>query len=276
METFELESWADFAKAVADVRAKFGTHLHPHAGGRSHSTIVFRGQSDSEWKLKTTLERASDERYSIPGYVGRADSVVNQIESTTGRVWSLPSYPEMLNEILRTQDSMRACLPLSCYGYLVYLRHHGFPSPLLDWTNSPYIAAYFAFEQAAHADRAAVFAFIEMPDGTKALEEGEPFISRMGPFITTHTRHFAQKASYTIATKWDENEKSHYFCSHHDVAPSTTIVQDVLVKITIPRRDRIQALRELEDYNINRYTLFQTEDALVYALGLRAFDMAET
>src|SRR5579871_975887 len=31
------------------------------------------------------------------------------------------------------------------YDYMAYLRHHGFPSPLLDWTRSPYVAAFFAF-----------------------------------------------------------------------------------------------------------------------------------
>ena len=263
MELLELKSWADFPRAVADIRDNYGTHLHPYGGSRSHNTILFRGQSASDWNLQTTLERASNERFSIASYLAWRDSVVNEIESTIGREWHLPPLPAVLDEIATVQDSMRVHLPY--YEYLVYLRHHGFPSPLLDWTNSPYIAAYFAFEQANPADRAAVFAFIETPDGGKALAEGEPMISRMGPFITTHTRHFAQKASYTIATKWDENEKSHCFCSHHDVAFSTVCVQDVLIKITIPRCDRICALRELEDYNINRYTLFQTEDALVYA-----------
>lgn len=35
----------------------------------------------------------------------------------------------------------------SSYGFMTRLRHHGFPSPLLDWPQSPYIAAFFAFNK---------------------------------------------------------------------------------------------------------------------------------
>ena len=34
-----------------------------------------------------------------------------------------------------------------------------------------------------------------------------------------------------------------------------------------------RAVNGYDDYNINHYTLFQTEDSLVRSLGLRAFDI---
>jgi hypothetical protein len=36
-------------------------------------------------------------------------------------------------------------------------------------------------------------------------------IRSMGPHVTTDIRHFAQKAWYTIATRWDDKKKVHYF-----------------------------------------------------------------
>jgi hypothetical protein len=65
------------------------------------------------------------------------------LEHYTDERWNLRSFPEYAREIAELQDVMRVELP--CYPYLAYLRHHGFPSPLLDWTESASVAAYFAY-----------------------------------------------------------------------------------------------------------------------------------
>ncbi len=237
--------------------------------------MLYRGQTDCDWPLRTTLERTTDFSYTVEQYLERASSCVNEIESVTCRKWGLSPYPQIIEEIRSAQDFMRVHLPH--YEYLVYLRQHGFPSPLLDWTTSPYIAAYFALEERNCGERCAVFVFIETPQGIKSGRGGDALIRTMGPYVTTHIRHFAQKAWYTTATRWDRKAKTHTFCSHHELPPVSSIVtQDVLVKVTIPRRDRVNALRQLEDYNINHYTLFQSEDSLIRAMGLRAFDLRRT
>jgi hypothetical protein len=47
----------------------------------------------------------------------------------------------------------------------------------------------------------------------------------------------------------------------------------VLHKITIPAGDRLEALTELSDYNIDEFTLFGTEDALVRSLAREYFEV---
>jgi hypothetical protein len=49
---------------------------------------------------------------------------------------------------------------------------------------------------------------------------------------------------------------------------------NVLIKLELPAAARGGALRSLNDYNINYFTLFQTEDALVKMLEVKAFDLA--
>ena len=160
------------------------------------------------------------------------------------------------------------------YPYLVYLRHHGFPSPLLDWSTSPYVAAYFAYYEKTDFKRVAVYAYVETTGRGKGMVGGTPRLTALGPYVTTDQRHFAQKSWYTVATRYDDS-KGHLFCSHDAVFEKGTTGQDILWKITMPGKSRLEALRELGDYNIDHFTLFQTEDALVKALAIREFELKQ-
>ena len=177
----------------------------------------------------------------------------------------------MEQQIRKNSDALSVILPI--YDFLVYLRHHGFPSPLLDWTESPYIAAYFAYLGAEKANPA-VYCYIETPNLFKSWDGSKPIISLQGPFVTAHKRHFTQRAWYTIATHWDNKSKDHYFCHHEKVFDAQEDpYQDLLIRIELPVRDRKVALQKLFEYNINHFTLFQSEDSLIKALETRRFDL---
>src|SRR5262249_15416048 len=153
------------------------------------------------------------------------------------------------------------------YDLWVYLRHLGFPSPLLDWSESPYVAQFFAFETQRKVDRVAVYVFIERVGTTKGGIVGEARIDLQGPYTRSHRRHYQQQAWYTIATEF-YNKKAHCFLPHNKVFENEEEPnQDILYKITLPMKDRLDALKKLYEYNITSFSLFGSEDALVNMLA---------
>jgi hypothetical protein len=275
MKTIRLRNWRSFYRTVAALRGKFGTHEVPLGDGRiflQPNRILFRGHASWQWMLQTTLERRTAREFDHLAYMALAARHSREIESFTGATWGVPTYPEL--EMAIRSRSHESFLELPAYDYLVYLRHHGFPSPLLDWTESPFIAAYFAYADARDANPA-VYCYIDSVDGVSGGWQSEPQIYLMGPNVRTHPRHFTQKAWYTVATQWDAQRKCHVFCDHEKVFARNDQTQDLLVKIVLPLKERRIALQALNDFNINHYTLFQTEDSLVSAVASRQFDLDE-
>lgn len=276
----KLDSWKQFPDKVKEIRAKYGeTVFGEDLNGKKLSMpnlILFRGHSDCNWQLQTTYDRAQPGLKSIVRYYGNVARIASKLQSLTSRNWNLPESESFLDYITTNHSKNNlACLPSECLSFFIYLRHHGFPSPLLDWTKSPYIAAFFAFGEKSSSERVAVYAYIEHPKGGKAFWKHDPRIVVLPQNVTTDTRHFSQKAVYTMAMAEGKENEYRMFGDHESIADQGKGRFDVLEKITIPATERQTALRELDDVNINPYTLYHSEDSLIRALAIESFVLHE-
>jgi hypothetical protein len=117
VDTIACASWADFK-----------AHLLRYAAlSRAvRDAYIFRGHSDSEWKLESTLDRE-----------------FRNVDPSTRATKLQRLLVEFANELygIDIRDVIEDSERLELIG-----RHHGLPTTVLDWTKSPYVAAYFAFE----------------------------------------------------------------------------------------------------------------------------------
>ena len=155
------------------------------------------------------------------------------------------------------------------YQFMTYLRHNGFPSPLLDWTRSPYIAAFFAFNEAKEQD-VAIFMYIEYAGQAKSWICGDARICSMGPNVTTHKRHHLQQCEYTFCVKEDDQSQK-YYTNHEEAFAFEYEDQDLLEKYVIPVSQKSEFLYKLNQMNINAYSLFETEEGLMNKLSNEQF-----
>ena len=210
------------------------------------------------------------------GYYGVITAVQPHIQSFIKTTWDeIEPYEEI--EKMATHATKLAFYlwedRLRASGYMAYLRHHGFPSPMMDWTRSPYIAAFFAFSvpRDPTPERIAIFAYCECPDGGKNFSGDEPCIFRLGPNVRTHRRHHLQQGEYTICLQWEHQRWG--FVPHERVFghTSSTQDQDLLWKLTLPWTERIKVMESLDDHNVNAVSLIESDAALLETLAFRQF-----
>lgn len=241
----------------------------------SNRTILFRGQSNSEWEISSTLERANIEEISFKDYYTTIDYFKPELNALGEKFERKVKFPGGYDFDFTDYN------PISFnqfpeLEYLAYLRQHGFPTPLIDVTQSEYIALFFACEN--YKENANAKVFVLQSDLWSSGGTNQPEIHLIGHYLNVDKRHIAQQSEYLIPAffrtgtdcewmftsfsnaKKDSLEFGDIWRSEHPDYPQK------IYEIEIDASAKKDILLELERMNINHYTLYLNEDALIQKL----------
>lgn len=273
-QEIELNTFEEFESFLTRI---FEDHkkLCKRVSVKRNYPLLFRGHMNSKWSLSTTLERAGFLDLSFREYVLKVEETRSQIETIINKRWDYQFKELDLHNAKDAVDLLPTPKLIHLYELFVYLRHHAFPSPLLDWSTSPYVAAYFAFDfmgkEAPDSNKVAIYCYAETIDGTKSGEEGRGMIWGIGPNLVAHKRHFLQQCRYTICLK--KNGNQFVFGNHGMGVHPYGQNQDIIIKMVLPYSIKNEVLTKLKLMNIGPYQLFDGEDNFIRGLAYEKFQL---
>lgn len=227
MRTYELQDWNEWHR---DVVAPW-TQLQ-----RSRRRqLVFRGQSDADWELQSTLDR------------------VQRFESDSERADCLDDL------LLAFRRHARGLAAFEGFQTEFIARHHGLPTTVLDWTEAPHIAAFFAFADSKDppSGKVAIYAM----DRLALRDEGAEIIDILDEDLPTSDRVTEQKAVF-VRVKSAER-------SLVDALGSS------LVKFTLPWSERTRALIDLDAAKVNHRDLFRDLDGAARSAWIEVLELGD-
>lgn len=125
----EMASWEAFLQHCSEV-------LRPGAYPPSH---LFRGQVNASWPLTPTLLRRLRNTVTPKRALEIEAAALSEFQAQA-HLYSPPAVPRGSPE------------EADLLAWWALMQHYGAPTRLLDWTASPYVAAYFACEREEDTD----------------------------------------------------------------------------------------------------------------------------
>lgn len=250
-EEIRLKTWKD-------ARKFFDTILN------NSQKWVFRGHYKANWKLQPSLERIVSRK--LPGM------------ETESKIIS--EFRRRAHQYLQPSE-----IPSSLLEWISLMQHHGAPTRLLDWTKSPYVASFIAFENAyKEKGEIAIWALdanwlfnaslarvqkANLNLNFRLIQNDSEFIR----FINSEARVVLPVEPKLMNERLTIQQGIFLIASGKKLSFEKIIMEyreadsvDHIKKIVLPKSEGISCLTELNRMNINAATLFPGLDGFARSL----------
>lgn len=213
---------------------------------RPQTQLIFRGHRRYDWPLTPSLGRV-DPRNIISADVANAQLRLFR-RAVRGRVSDRTLVEEAEEHELWSVG-----------------QHHGLMTPLLDWTYSPYVALFFAFEQEdrRHGELDNPYRALYVLNKTHVEAEDKcPDVSVLEPRKDDHGRLVNQAGLFTYSAYGNTLENSLIESLRDEVLGDVSEDEEAgelakyICKIYIPNEERAECLRHLRMMNVHHASLF--------------------
>ena len=247
----KYEKWVDARAFLIDLKEE-------------NNDTIFRGHRESTWDLISSFERKVQPQ-KLSGHI--EDLVVR-------------SFKKGIKAYLPDQN-----INISKFEALTLMQHYGAPTRLVDFTRSPYIAAYFAYEQPSESEYVTIWAVedgwiinqnmtiyastadllkiasVNLPD-FKSNDDVDKLIKSnikgIVPIVPPNMdiRMLAQQSLFLMPTTLNDSFVSlfkEYFKNHEK---PTRKYKSPVTRIDVAAKERLNVLIDLELMNLNSRTLY--------------------
>lgn len=220
--------------------------------------------------------KADSTRWEQGRFVYRGQSAPWRLRTSFHRTWrkNLDTYTSQLIRDLQKALTPKLKTPLDFTkpedvgAFYSMAQHHGYPTPLLDWTRSPFVAAFFAFEhQVATNTTVRIIAFDKAAwtrmGQERTLTHARPHLSFVDLLPYDNDRAVPQQSEFTL-TNIDDIE-------NHVVMLEYTRGTQFLYAIDIPASERTRVLSDLSLMGIDHASMFPGKEGICKAMRYKHF-----
>jgi hypothetical protein len=221
IDTITYKSWEEFKSTV--VPELFGN------ASFQRGVYIFRGQAFSEWRLEPSFDRCF--------------KMLDKAERSRTHDRLLLLFRKECEGMNVPKDIWNDNLKALALG-----QHYGLPTRLLDWTESPYVASFFAFSDATSLGMRKGYVAVWALDTRVSIWSAESGVDIIDVPSIGNIRHRNQAGKFTLSkTPFNCLEDYVEFCDENAVA---------LKKFLIPIHDCRKALADLDVMGINHSRVY--------------------